>query len=289
MDDELGGAATQARRAAVGEEPAWVSPLSHLGGRLGHRAAPSLPLGGAFSAAHSRRHVPPHLGRQVRLVMGKEPLEFVSLFEGRMIVHAGGGKSGFRNSTERDSYDTDGVALYHVRGTADDTRAVQVAEVAGSLTSADCFVLLVPAACYVWTGRGSNQAERQVAQQVADTLRGRRSAVDTAEGREPKEFWAALGGKAAYAKAPPDEAPIATSGRSCSTLLVLMVLLVVVLLLLLVVLVVLLLLLLVLVPLLVLRLVLLLVLLLTMLLLLLLVLLVLLCWFCCRCCCWCCC
>lgn len=50
-----------------------------------------------------------------------------SLFHGKLVVHSGGGASGFKNSKERDSYDTDGVCLFHVKGTrADNTYGVQV-------------------------------------------------------------------------------------------------------------------------------------------------------------------
>jgi hypothetical protein len=35
---------------------------------------------------------------QVRVVQGKEPDHFLSLFKGRMIVHAGGKASGFKNA-----------------------------------------------------------------------------------------------------------------------------------------------------------------------------------------------
>ena len=71
---------------------------------------------------------------QVRVVMGKEPTHFIRLFKGKMVIHSGGKASGFKNKKDADSYDTDGVSLYHVRGfDADDTRAVQVAEAASSL------------------------------------------------------------------------------------------------------------------------------------------------------------
>ena len=43
------------------------------------------------------------------------------------MIHSGGVASGFKNSTEGDSYDTDGVCLFHVKGTQpDNTYGVQV-------------------------------------------------------------------------------------------------------------------------------------------------------------------
>ena len=52
---------------------------------------------------------------QVRVTQGKEPAHFRQIFKGHMIVHEGGKASGFKNSTEEDTIDTDGVALFHVK------------------------------------------------------------------------------------------------------------------------------------------------------------------------------
>lgn len=50
-----------------------------------------------------------------------------SLFKGNLVIHAGGGASGFNSGAEGDSYDTDGVCLFHVKGTQpDNTYGVQV-------------------------------------------------------------------------------------------------------------------------------------------------------------------
>jgi len=63
---------------------------------------------------------------QVRVVMGKEPNHFYQLFKGNMVVHSGGKAGAFKNRAEEDTFDADGVGLFHVRGTSDlDTRAVQ--------------------------------------------------------------------------------------------------------------------------------------------------------------------
>ena len=80
-----------------------------------------------------------------------------------MIIHSGGKASAFKHggkASEVDSYDADGVSLYHVKGTdAIDTHAVQVAERAASLNSGDCFVLLTPKMMLEWRGAGANEAE----------------------------------------------------------------------------------------------------------------------------------
>ena len=139
---------------------------------------------------------------QVRVVMGKEPLHFIVLFKGKMIVRAGGKASSFRNRQDADSYDMDGISLFHVRGTDQyDTRAVQVAETAPSLNSGDCFVLLTPDIMYVWKGEGANEIEVETATKIAEILRETRTLTLLDEGEEPPGFWSALGGKGEYPKA----------------------------------------------------------------------------------------
>ena len=137
---------------------------------------------------------------EVRVVQGKEPSHFVRLFKGRMVIHAGGKASGFKNRADADEYDKDGVSLFHVRGTGrDDTRAVQVEEKTASLNSGDCFVLRTPTVVHLWEGSGANEVERAVAKTVAEgMLGGTRSLMDVSEGAEPPPFWDALGGQGAY-------------------------------------------------------------------------------------------
>ena len=149
---------------------------------------------------------------QIRVPQGKEPSHFRSLFKGSMIIHEGGRASGFSNSTEEDTYDTDGVGLFHIKGTTDlNTHAVQVEEKASSLNSADCFVLLNPTKAYAWNGKGSNTDEKEVAASIARKLSesyqgtGNRVVVIVEEGSEPEDFWETIGGKAEYLEMPDGE------------------------------------------------------------------------------------
>ena len=109
---------------------------------------------------------------QVRVVMGKEPSHLVRLFKGKMVVHKGGKASGFKNRTECDEYDLDGVSLFHVKGTTElNTVAVQVEEEAKNLNSGDCFVLLTPETMLCWYGGASSDGERATARGVAELLK----------------------------------------------------------------------------------------------------------------------
>ncbi|KAF0715219.1 hypothetical protein As57867_003492, partial [Aphanomyces stellatus] len=136
---------------------------------------------------------------QVRVIQGKEPSHFRRLFLGKMIVHSGGKASGFKNRNDQDSYDTDGVSLYHVKGTSElNTFATQVDEVAANLNSGDCFVLTTPHQVYQWQGSGANADERRVASNISAILKGHRAIATIDEGHEDAAFWDFLGGKAAY-------------------------------------------------------------------------------------------
>jgi len=117
-------------------------------------------------------------------------------------LHEGGVASGFKNKKDKDSFDTDGISLFHIKGTtALNTRAVQVPEVAASLNSGDCFALLTPGTVYVWKGKGANAEEQKVAQNITAIIQGDRKVVKVDEGKEPAPFWEALGGKGEYANA----------------------------------------------------------------------------------------
>jgi len=89
---------------------------------------------------------------QVRVVEGKEPAHFMSLFRGEMVIYQGGFSSGFNNSTDEErSCET---YLLQVRGTSKyNTKAVQVDCRASSLNSNDVFVLSTPNTVYIWAGK----------------------------------------------------------------------------------------------------------------------------------------
>lgn len=156
---------------------------------------------------------------QVRVVQGKEPAHFRSLFQGSMIIHSGGKASGFSNRDDQDSYDTDGIALFHVKGTTkENTIGVQVEEKASSLNSGDCFVLVCPTYVYIWVGQGANDAEVEVATGIANTLansylgQSGRELYRVDEGQEDEDFWNQIGGRGEYPQTRPGE-PVAQDPR----------------------------------------------------------------------------
>jgi hypothetical protein len=138
---------------------------------------------------------------QVRVVQNKEPPHFYLLFKGKMIVHAGGKASGFKNRDDKDEYFTEGGSrLFQVRGTNElNTRAIQVPVKAGSLNSGDVFILETGKQLYLWCGGGSSGDEREYAKTLSKRICNKEYSM-TLEGKEPGEFWEALGGMSEYAE-----------------------------------------------------------------------------------------
>lgn len=74
-----------------------------------------------------------------------------------MIIFAGGRSTGFKNFKEHDTYDSNGVRLFRIRGSnSEDIRAVQMPELSSSLDSDDIFALETPDQNYLWFGKVSN-------------------------------------------------------------------------------------------------------------------------------------
>jgi len=136
---------------------------------------------------------------QCRVPQGREPNHFLTLFHGKMIVHAGGFASAFKNKQDKDTTVQAGPALYHIKGTTElNTRAVTVPADATNLNGADCFALVTGDTCYTWCGKGSSAAEKKVAENISKILAKGKKAVTLQEGTEPEAFWKALGGKQEY-------------------------------------------------------------------------------------------
>ncbi|XP_039612360.1 villin-1 [Polypterus senegalus] len=130
---------------------------------------------------------------QIRVSMGKEPPHFMAIFKGKMVVYEGGtSRSGSQEPQPS-------VRLFHVHGTSEfNTRAIEVLARAASLNSNDVFVLASETCCFLWYGKGCSGDEREMGKMVADII-SKREKIVIAEGQEPTEFWAVLGGKSQYA------------------------------------------------------------------------------------------
>lgn len=155
---------------------------------------------------------------QVRVVQGKEPTAFLSMFGGHMIVSSGGKASGFKRVWNNEGHtdaqlNSEQIAakfpkLFHIRSTGgvEQCMALQVDTSATSLNSNDVFVLVEsPENSIVWTGKGANAAETGLGYALVTKLYGADATAGQTyidEGQEIDEFWDALGGQAEYASSP---------------------------------------------------------------------------------------
>ncbi|TYG83298.1 hypothetical protein ES288_D01G157300v1 [Gossypium darwinii] len=147
-----------------------------------------------------------HKGRPVqgRVYEGKEPPQFVALFQ-PMVVLKGGISAGYRKSIEEkgltdETYTADSVALFQISGNSmHNIKAQQVDAVATSLNSTECFLLQSgSSAIFTWYGTQSTHEQQHLAPKVAEFLKPGVTRKHCKEGTETSAFWSALGGKQDY-------------------------------------------------------------------------------------------
>ncbi|KAK8445877.1 hypothetical protein SEVIR_9G402100v4 [Setaria viridis] len=144
-------------------------------------------------------------GRPVlgRVYQGKEPPQFVALFQ-PMVILKGGISSGYKKFVEEkgltdETYCVDGVALIRVSGTSvHNNKTLQVDAVPTSLSSTDCFILQSKNLMFAWIGNSSSFEQQQWAIKVAEFLKPGVAVKHCKEGTESSAFWSAIGGKQSY-------------------------------------------------------------------------------------------
>ncbi|KAK4485445.1 hypothetical protein RD792_008086 [Penstemon davidsonii] len=140
---------------------------------------------------------------QGRIFQGKEPPQFVAIFQ-PMVILKGGLSSGYKNyiadkGLNDETYTVDGVALISISGTSlHNNKALQVEAVATSLNSNGCFLLQTGSAIFSWHGNQSTFEQQQLAAKVAEFLKPGSAVKHAKEGTENSSFWFALGGKQSY-------------------------------------------------------------------------------------------
>ncbi|XP_047319928.1 villin-2-like [Impatiens glandulifera] len=140
---------------------------------------------------------------QGRVFQGKEPPQFVAIFQ-PMVILKGGLSSGYKNyvadkGLNDETYNADSVALIEISGTSiHKNKVVQVDAVATSLNSNHCFLLQSGSSLFTWHGNQSTFEQQQHAAKIADFLKPGVAAKHAKEGTESSTFWFALGGKVNY-------------------------------------------------------------------------------------------
>ncbi|KAJ9181086.1 hypothetical protein P3X46_009253 [Hevea brasiliensis] len=140
---------------------------------------------------------------QGRIFQGKEPPQFIALFQ-PMAVLKGGLSSGYKKYIEEkgltdETYTSDCVALFRISGTSvHNNKAVQVDAVATSLNSTECFLLQSGSSVFTWHGNQSTFEQQQLSAKIAEFLKPGVALKHAKEGTESSAFWFALGGKQSY-------------------------------------------------------------------------------------------
>ncbi|RDX66780.1 Villin-2, partial [Mucuna pruriens] len=140
---------------------------------------------------------------QGRIFEGKEPPQFIALFQ-PMVILKGGLSSGYKNfiadkGLPDETYTAESIALIRISGTSiHNNKVVQVDAVAASLNSTECFVLQSGSTVFTWHGNQCSLEQQQLAAKVAEFLRPGVALKYAKEGTETSAFWFAVGGKQSY-------------------------------------------------------------------------------------------
>ncbi|XP_042448781.1 villin-2-like [Zingiber officinale] len=140
---------------------------------------------------------------QGRIFQGKEPPQFIALFQ-PMIVLKGGISSGYKKfiaekNLSDETYTADSIALIQVSGiSVHNSKAIQVDAVATSLNSTDCFILQSGNSLFIWNGSSCTFEQQQWAARIAEFLKPGVAIKHVKEGTESSAFWFAIGGKQSF-------------------------------------------------------------------------------------------
>ncbi|CAI5509178.1 unnamed protein product, partial [Closterium sp. Naga37s-1] len=163
---------------------------------LAHAARPACscclpPLGMTVCAAMGVCALPCHFGdAAVRVVQGREPEQFLSLFKSHLL---------FLKGKAAEAYDAVGIALFRVRARDNGLiLAVQMDTVPRSLNSSECMLLQTPANPFLWVGKNSTEADKAAATTAAEIFKPGVALKQLAEGKETSVFWGHLGAKGDY-------------------------------------------------------------------------------------------
>ncbi|KAF2076792.1 hypothetical protein CYY_001918 [Polysphondylium violaceum] len=121
--------------------------------------------------------------------MGRESTHFLSIFNGRMVVHRG----------TRTDFDMKSKRLYHVFGRKHNTIvAIQSTRLSSTaLNSRDVFIATDSVNTFVWESKGHSKALKEESSKLASLIGGKVQNIK--ESSEPEAFWKLIGGNGKYA------------------------------------------------------------------------------------------
>ncbi|KAH0448623.1 hypothetical protein IEQ34_022423 [Dendrobium chrysotoxum] len=140
---------------------------------------------------------------QARIYEGKEPIQFLTIFQS-LIVFKGGLSSGYKkfrteNGLEDETYTPEGIALFRVQGCGpDNMQAIQVNPVSSSLNSSYCYILHSGNTVFTWSGSLTTSNNQELVERQLDIIKPNIQPKPQKEGSESEQFWSLLGGKCEY-------------------------------------------------------------------------------------------
>ncbi|KAL0904665.1 hypothetical protein M5K25_026795 [Dendrobium thyrsiflorum] len=140
---------------------------------------------------------------QARIYEGKEPIQFLSIFQS-LIVFKGGMSSEYKkfrteNGLEDETYTLEGIALFRVQGCGpDNMQAIQVNPVSSSLNSSYCYILHSGNTVFTWSGSLTTSNNQELVERQLDLIKPNIQPKPQKEGSESEQFWSLLGGKCEY-------------------------------------------------------------------------------------------
>ncbi|KAI0488743.1 hypothetical protein KFK09_028582 [Dendrobium nobile] len=140
---------------------------------------------------------------QARIYEGKEPIQFLTIFQS-LIVFKGGMSSGYKkfrteNGLEDETYTPEGIALFRVQGCGpDNMQAIQVNPVSSSLNSSYCYILHSGNTVFTWSGSLTTSNKQELVERQLDMIKPNIQPKPQKEGSESEQFWSLLGGKCEY-------------------------------------------------------------------------------------------
>jgi len=160
----------------------------------------------------------------VKIIQGNEPSYFRTEFwkhtDGLYpIIHGGGANCGeydcMNYVVNKDMKYHPNISVFWIQIKDEEESTVLATDVAKkctSLNSQDCFLLLSEGITYLWMGKKSTRAEREISYRVAGKIAGDEDTIIKmveGENDEIEFFWDVLGGKGPYAAFRPEEEEIA--------------------------------------------------------------------------------
>jgi len=133
---------------------------------------------------------------QVRVVQGKEPPHFLTIFSGKTTILRGSKASSFDGEDVVDAGIPESFLLQVQGNESHNTKAIEVDLRAASLNTNDVFLLKYGDSNYIWCGKGSTGDGREMAKKIASVVGADQEVVY--EGQEKPYFWEAIGGQDEY-------------------------------------------------------------------------------------------